>query len=171
MSLTVETGSGVSGAESYASVADADAYWAARNEPAAWTAAETAEKEAALRIATEYLDARFGSRWRGVKADSDNALDWPRAGVHDENGYLLASDELPTALVRATIEAAGRQAASDLDGDVDADSRDIVEESLQAGKVKETIRFAGTKAADPYYTRIERLVARLIWPGGTIRRA
>lgn len=55
MALVVETGYGVVDADSYATVAEADAYWGARVN-ADWAAAVGADKEAALRMASEYLD-------------------------------------------------------------------------------------------------------------------
>lgn len=56
--LLVETGYGTIGAESYATVAEAVAYWTGRPGPdaAAFLAAEEAEQEGALRGASEYLD-------------------------------------------------------------------------------------------------------------------
>lgn len=56
MALTVETGYGLTGADSYAAVADADTYWTARGGNAKWTAATPAQKETALRFASEFVD-------------------------------------------------------------------------------------------------------------------
>ena len=69
MALLVENGQGLRGAESYASVAYADAYLTARNRSTenSWASGVTAGKEAALRAATEFLDLRWGSRLRGVR--------------------------------------------------------------------------------------------------------
>lgn len=54
MALIVEDGTGLADAESYLSVADADTYHADRNNEA-WQDYSTAEKEAALRKATQYI--------------------------------------------------------------------------------------------------------------------
>lgn len=69
MALIVENGQGLRGAESYVSVAFADAYLTARNRSAenSWGSALTAVKEAALRAASEYIDNRWGTRFRGVR--------------------------------------------------------------------------------------------------------
>jgi hypothetical protein len=172
MALIVETGGVIAGAESYASVADATAYWAARNEPSAWAAASEAEKEVALRLATEWLDMTFGARWRGVKTDVDSqALDWPRAGALDHEGWQWDSDEIPQALLRATLEAAARQASSELGADVAAASSSIAKETKKAGPVSKSIEYVGEKMSEAIYTRVERLVAELIVPAGTIVRA
>jgi hypothetical protein len=75
MALIVEDGSGRVDAESYLSVAAADTYHAAFGN-SAWTGAEVAVKEAALRRATQYLDARYA--WAGEPLTQTQALAWPR---------------------------------------------------------------------------------------------
>jgi hypothetical protein len=113
MALVVEDGSGVSGANTYAAVATVDAYHAARKAPlgvcAAWTTATTAQKEAAILTAMAFVE---GLSWNGVKASSENALEWPRTYVVDRNGFDVASDAIPAAVVNAVCEAAIRELES-----------------------------------------------------------
>lgn len=80
MSLIVEDGTGLPNAESYISVADADAYLAARGL-VAWTPLDTALKEQALRRATDYMSEFYGRRWEGYRVTSTQSLDWPRYEV------------------------------------------------------------------------------------------
>ena len=70
MAFLVETGAGVPGANSYASVAFALAYLTDRGRATenGWTASTTAAKQAALIAATDHIERRFGSRFRGTKA-------------------------------------------------------------------------------------------------------
>lgn len=75
MAIIVEDGTGVSGAESYLSVATVSAYHAAMLNTA-WAAATTAQQEAALRKATQYVDHRY--RFRGEKLRIEQGLEWPR---------------------------------------------------------------------------------------------
>lgn len=92
-------------ADSYASVAEADDYLAnKRLNTTAWASLTTAVKEAALRQATEWLDANF--RWFGVVRTEDQSLRWPRSGVVGEDGYFFDYDTYPQELVRATINLA-----------------------------------------------------------------
>lgn len=77
MALLVEDGTGLAAADSYLSVADANAYHSAMGY-ADWDGASDATKEAALRRATQYIDARY--RFRGEPLTSSQALAWPRAG-------------------------------------------------------------------------------------------
>lgn len=104
MALIVEDGSGMDDADSYISLADADAYHTAHGSPAAWTAATDATKESALRMATVWLDAHF--RWIGVIFDGDQALGWPRSGAVDRERRVLSSDIVPTRVAEACAHLA-----------------------------------------------------------------
>lgn len=75
MALVVEDGTGRADAESYAAVAFADAYHTSLGNEA-WGNAITDEKEAALRRATQYLDARY--TFTGNPLTTTQALAWPR---------------------------------------------------------------------------------------------
>lgn len=102
MALIVEDGTGLPDAEAYISVADADAYHAARGN-AAWAALTTPAKEAALRLATDYMEAEYGPRWLGNRLTAEQALSWPR----DVEG-------VPEAVRRANAELAVRASAGPL---------------------------------------------------------
>jgi len=103
--LIKENGSGRADANSYASVAEGDAYHKGHLYATAWTAATTENKEKALVFATRLVDAEF--RFKGVKASNTQALQWPRAECRDPDGDDdLASDAVPTAVVQATCEMA-----------------------------------------------------------------
>lgn len=102
MALTVETGAGLSNAESYISVSDANAYVAAyKGANATWDAASTSTKEIAARQATQYLDGCFS--WDGVASTTTQALRWPRIGAYNENGLSLDAT-VPTKLAQACAE-------------------------------------------------------------------
>ena len=105
LTLIKEDGSGRSDANSYASVADGDAYHEGHLYATAWTAATTANKEKALVFATRLIDAEF--RFKGTKASATQALQWPREGCRDADGDdYLANDAVPAAVVNATCEMA-----------------------------------------------------------------
>ncbi len=103
--LTVETGAIVSGANSYASVADADDYFDGRLYSTPWQQAETPKKERALAWATQLLDERVS--WRGTRVSTTQALRWPRSGVScPDRDALEADDEIPARVKRAVYELA-----------------------------------------------------------------
>jgi len=158
MALTVETGIGVSGAESYASTAGADAYWAGRSHAALsaiWTPATTAQKEGALREASTYADARWGAFYKGQRRGYIQGLLWPRSGALDEAGYPLP--DLPDELVRAACELAARALSATLSSDA-ARGGMVASERVKAGSVEEQTQFfEGTTAETKFGVLVEML--------------
>ena len=104
MAFVPEDGTGLSNSNSYVSEAFADSYFTDRGN-ATWAAALTADKETALVRATDYLDKRFGPKFRGFKQSMSQALEWPRIGALDDDDYLLNGvDNIPRQLQKATAE-------------------------------------------------------------------
>lgn len=116
MSLEVETGTGSATAESYCSVADADARHTAFGN-AGWTGADTV-KEQALRKATAYMEQRYSTRWKGERITADQVLSWPRYGAN-VHGYILDSDEVPVAVANACADLALISLTEDLNPALD----------------------------------------------------
>lgn len=75
MTILVEDGSGVDGANSYVSVADVTAYLADRNRQTenSWNSSSVAAQEAAAVAGTDFVEQRFRDRFRGVKKWKDIA--------------------------------------------------------------------------------------------------
>lgn len=120
MSLIVETGQAGADSESYASVADADAYQAKRGNDL-WGTITTAEKEEALRRATDYMGQEYRRRWAGIRKTNIQALDWPRyqVPIDDSGAYAYySSDTVPILVVNACIEIAFKAAQGDLSPDI-----------------------------------------------------
>lgn len=103
MAFTVEDGTGLLAANSYASVSEADAYFSDRGN-ATWGDADADVKEQALVRSSSALDGMFGDRWPGVRAYQAQALDWPRCEAYDRDGYLLSG--VPAQVKAAAIEGA-----------------------------------------------------------------
>jgi hypothetical protein len=134
MALVVEDGTGKADAESLISVADATSYHAARGNTAWADLASDTVREQMLRRATDYMQATYKQRWKGVPVTTTQALDWPRAYVEREYSYSTAttppssidgnlwwpSNEVPVAVQRACAELALRAIDGDLAPDLDA---------------------------------------------------
>jgi hypothetical protein len=103
MALTVETGMGVVGADSYASLVSADALLSSLGN-VAWAAADLADKEVALRRAALYLDTHHLS---GSPSLVDQGMGYPFIEVED-----VAADM--RQLVRANIMLSPLALDSDL---------------------------------------------------------
>ena len=113
MALIVEDGTVVPGANGYISVAELDDYWSCRNVTLSET---TPEKEAAIIIATQYVD--LNNKWRGAIVIGDQPIDWPRVGVMDDEGRIIPSMTIPDQLKNAVAEYAKRQLSAPIQPDV-----------------------------------------------------
>lgn len=103
MPLVVEDGTGITGANSYASVEFADAYFAERGN-VVWEAIEsTSDKERYLIQATDYIELVFGRRFIGDMVATDQALSWPRYYASPYSHTVI-----PIVLQKATAEYALR---------------------------------------------------------------
>lgn len=170
MAHVVETGSGSSTANAYLSAADADTYFTDHGAPSTWTAATTPNKEAALRQATQYLDATYHGRWRGTRANETQALAWPRADAEDDDGFTFSSTALPQALKDACAEAAlAYLTDGDLIPDVDEPGT-IGSEAVSVGPISTSTTYLGGKSQVVDRRKVRLLVAPLVEPAGTVWR-
>lgn len=103
--LTVEDGTGSNpAANTFVSLADADAYHAGVVESTEWDTATEDEKNRSLAQATRILGSQF--TWQGERAHPDTQpLVWPRTGVKVEC-RTVASDVVPREVREATSEVA-----------------------------------------------------------------
>lgn len=110
MALVINTVLESSSANSYAEVAEVDAYHEARLHNSLWTAITDAElKKAAIIWATRIVDLYM--LWKGAKKTSTQALKWPRLHAHDSDGFILGYDYVSKSYV---IAQAIKDAVSEL---------------------------------------------------------
>jgi len=172
MALVVEDGTGKTDAESYVSVADTDAYWTAHGAPTSWSGASTAEKEEALRMATQYLDLVYHLSWIGRRISNTQALDWPRYGVTTPDWYIVESDTIPSRLEDATSELALRH-LTETDGllpDVSTE-RGVKRESIRVGEIESDIEYGGARPMFNRFSKVDALVSDLVRSANYIPRA
>lgn len=96
MTIIVEDGTLVSGANSYVSLASARAYALARGIT---LSAVDSTLKAIILEAMDYLES-FSSRFKGDRVSRDQALSWPRTGV-DIEGWSWSSTEIPRQVINA----------------------------------------------------------------------
>ncbi|MCA3009805.1 MAG: hypothetical protein INH34_15635 [Phycisphaerales bacterium] len=158
--LVAETGSGLSTATSYCTIAFANAYLTNYGTPAAWTAATNATKETALMAATRALDVRYGGRWVGYRYSTTQALDWPRDYAYDAAGELIASDVVPLRVQQATAVLAALHVQGVTINPTTRTTGDIKSESLSsASGSSKSVTYAGTKPAETQLVEAERMLA------------
>lgn len=160
--MTPEDGTGLSGSDSYVSLAQADAYAAARG----WTdwTGSNAHKEQRLVQATAYIDATY--RFRGVISKTTQALAWPRL---DDTGEFLTDGEgrpltgVPKAVQGACIELARVAITQALTPAPEAPA--VKRERVKAGSVETETEYAvaaGSTADAIPSIMADRLLAPLV---------
>jgi hypothetical protein len=180
--LIVEDGTIIAGANSYITLANADAYHDARGN-STWIDAEEKEREEALIKATDYLIQKYRNCWKGIRVDEDQTLDWPRAGVQTEDffepdtgprpalfpglAFIVDEDEIPTEVQNATAEAAMRSLAGDLLPDVEG-TRSI--KRLAAGPASIEYFQTGQGPDEKIFPVIERMLEPYLDPTRGQRR-
>ena len=170
MTLTVEDGTAKTDAESFISVADADTYFTNRGN-ATWAALTTAQKEQALRKATDYMEAMYRARWKGYVKTATQALAWPRSFVYLEPfvvgavgayPYLVSDTTVPDIVKHACAELAVKASAAELAPDLEVA---VTREKIDVIEVEYDVN------ALPYkqYRLVDRLLSRyLVGSGASI---
>lgn len=122
MSLIIEDGTGLSTAESYISVADADTHHNKLGNTS-WGLLTTEVKEQLLRKATNYMVQTYRMRWAGVRKNDTQALDWPRYLVPRLDTEAVFSyydsDSVPGEVKVACAELAFKASSETLAPDTD----------------------------------------------------
>lgn len=139
INIIVETGSIVAGANSYGSVADADAYFSDRNNTT-WAALDAVTVKPSLLIqASDYMLQSFRTRWQGYRVSILQSLDWPRfqvlnwgaPGQYGPAPYYYPPNFIPNEIKWAQFELAYRASQGSLAPDIEP-----VQSSLQLGSLK-----------------------------------
>ncbi len=159
--MIVENGTGLTNADSYVTVAEADTYATARN----WTDwnGTTAQKQAALISATAYIDANY--RFKGTLLTLTQSLAWPRVDVTDGEGRTITG--VPSKVKSATIELARQAHLGPLVPTPETAA--VKRKRVKAGSVETETEYAvnGGSTSDPRPSPMaDRLLAGLLSPTG-----
>lgn len=107
MAFTPEDGTGLEAANAYIDVAFFDAHHADRGRDV--TALSATVKQTAIVRATDYIDKRFGRKFRGTRRGKRQGLEWPRLDAFDNDDFMLDGvDIVPRQLKKACAEYAIR---------------------------------------------------------------
>lgn len=168
MAFVVEDGSGLSTATSWISVADADTY-ATEVGLTSWTGS-SGVKQTALIKAQRYITQVYRGSWKGQRTNETQALDWPRIGAYDVDGWLISQTTIPQALKEAQVELAARALTADLVSDVAAADVAIASESKSVAGISKSVTYVGGKSTQASYPVADMLLAPLIFGSGEIVR-
>jgi hypothetical protein len=164
VSVVVEDGSGITGANAYLSVEDWKAYADQFGLDYSVTADGTAYTDdqigSAIIRARSWLDTTYRSRWPGAKANGrEQSTAWPRKEADDVDGENIADDEVPSEVIVASAEAAWRelQAPGSLSPDLE---RGGAVQSIKAGSVE--IVYADGAPLSTVYSGIDGILNGLL---------
>lgn len=144
---TIDAAPGSASANSFATRAEADAYFAGRVGAGAWEDATAYRRDQALITATRRLNAL---RYVGYKTSDTQALVWPRIGAFDESDYEYDTATVPAPVKEATFEAALKILADSADGsDPLADSELAQFDRAKVGPLEVDINHAHKPAKTP----------------------
>lgn len=161
VTFVVEDGTGKDDATSYTTEAFSDDYLGA-----AW-AASSAEKEAALIAATEYIDLRYGDRFAGVPLDDDQALEFPREYLYDRYGQEV--EGVPEDLQKATCLYAAQSDAGTLYPEQQASAKEVKSKTTKVGPVTTSVEYQGVASASMWvsFPRADKFVKQYTTGGGS----
>ncbi|MDB4575343.1 hypothetical protein N9112_00105 [bacterium] len=149
----------VKGTNSYADLAEAEAYFADRLDVAAWESATDPQKEQALVTATSILD---DMSWTGIAASESQLTAFPRIGEYFDPRLgldaFLDGVDIPDRIVKATYELAYHF----LNNDGILDSTGAVD-SISVGPIK----LEGIQSSGQIPSNVLRMVKPLRTNGGS----
>ena len=164
--FTVEDGTGLAAATSYLSIEDMEQLW--DNAGYDHSALTDDQIKVLLNNATLSLDGQYGGRWPGTRGDTTQALDWPRSGVVDQDGFDRSSTTVPPEIENAVSEIAFADNAGTDINPTSTETGALRSESVAVeGAVKESKSyFEGTSQTYPTLPKVENALRRLLGPSG-----
>lgn len=152
MTLVVETGAGVTGANTYVSAADFITYAAARGYTI-----DPLLAEKWIVLAMDYLETL---QFIGTKQNRDQALQWPRYNVVIDS-YYIDPNTIPQELIKAENEIAIQMSL----GNDPIQNRKPAIKSEQVGSIK--VEYADGASSITLPVRITNFLAKLVEGGST----
>lgn len=172
MAFIPEDGTGLANANSFATVDEADTYFADRGN-LTWESLDLEPKQQALVKATDHIEMKFGNRLKGNIEFTIQALSFPRIKLVDREGNLVLG--VPVVVKQATFEYAVRAALGPLapDPTVDASGLKLRRKRFRVGQIDTDKTFSRSASASSLkpYPAVDRLLRELTFPGGRALRA
>lgn len=181
--LNVEDGTGLADSNAYHDVEYMRTYLAARGRSAELTSHSDDAIESAIVQAADYMEARFGSRWRGVRIDrvqgrsaaESQGLAWGRVGRTSE-GVPFDNSAVPDAIKEASTEYVLRVLSGTTllpDVSASASSGSSTGRKLKLGPLElQTSGSSSTSSSSafPTFPAVDRLLAPYLRSSGSVIR-
>lgn len=160
MAFIVENGSVVAGANSYATLAYAQSYFADRGRASEFAGTDD-QQRGWLVDATSYIEMRFSTRFISTPFSAAQPLSFPRALLDGGPAAWM-----PDMLLKATCEYAARAKKGPLAPDplVDKTGHTVVMTSRKVGPIERSFSVAPGSRAQPFrsYPAADALIAPLL---------
>jgi len=169
MSIIVETGAVVAGANSYISVADANTYHSTYGNTD-WDATGATDYTAALIVATQALDAFYGQKYMSaITVGSPQSLLWPRLIFWDKYGRIRQGATVPTEIKQAQAEFALLYAnGTDLFPQLDPNNQ-LLDQTTKIGEMMiKTVYVKPTPVAN--FRKVDLILAPILNTGSSGNR-
>jgi hypothetical protein len=154
MTVTVETGAGIAGANTYITPDELRSFADARGTS---LGSDDSTLEVYLIKAIDYLES-MRDQFQGDKTDSDNPLQWPRSGVFID-GTEIDDDVIPTELKNAQAQLALESISVDLQPTVSAGNSGAVA-SKKVGDIEISYHDSDNRT-QPSFTKFNSWIAPL----------
>ncbi len=170
MTLILEDGTGIMDANAYT---DAAAFKVYHKDRGNVFDAGGSEIEKAIIKATDYIDRKFGGKFKGVKEfASENELEFPRLKLFNRAGVLVT--DIPNKLAWATSEYALRALTEELflTPVVDETGLRRIGFREKTGPIEEEVKYAEstTRELDQPYPVADRLLVEYLKTANTLTR-
>jgi hypothetical protein len=159
--FTLEDGTGVTDATSYVSEAFSDDYLGSD-----W-AADSASKQEALILASEYVDLRWGNRFKSEPLLTTQGLEFPRKYLYDRYGEQV--EGIPDDLKKAVCHYAARSVAGTLyPSPSTTTSNQIKSESTRVGPIATSTTYLNNKSDSSWLSvpLADKFLRQYIYGGG-----
>lgn len=158
MAFTVETGSGLTGANAYLSVASFKTHHTDRGR--SYAAYTDPVIQGAIVKATDYIDKLFGRKFRGWKQSGNQGLAWPRVSAFDNSGYAL--EGVPAQVAKATAEYAFVALSLGSELAPPEDTGEVIEATEKVGPIETTYKYAEIGRDTPAYPEADLWISELL---------
>ena len=159
MAILIEDGTGKTDAVSFASVAEAQSFAAARG----FTLPATNEAIEQLLVKAADFMLQFETRFQGFRTFQDQRLPFPRVGIILFGFDTVQQDEIPTRLKEAQIRLA--VSANTVDIRPDGTGQEVLREKVGPLEVQYAQR--GTGTVDPQFNQAMDLLEPFFITGGS----
>ncbi len=118
---------------------------------------------AALLVASEWIDARYQSKFPGFKVGQRSQVrEWPRTGGVDIYGYSIAADSVPTEVENAVYELALRQLQSPGSLSVDWTPNKYRRASVDGAVAVEYQSFSNSTEVQTQFTVVDEILSTIL---------